>query len=87
MAYPVTAFHDEVIDIGLDIPTNLWLENFHGHSGESWACVFQTLRHSHETKGSERSDEASFFLILFHHPTLMVARKTIQERHDGCVGR
>jgi hypothetical protein len=28
MACPVAAFHDEVIDIGLDIPANLWLENF-----------------------------------------------------------
>jgi hypothetical protein len=75
MACPVAAFHNEVIDISLDIPANLWLENFPGHYGESWACVFQTLRHSHKTKGSKRSDEASFFLVLFRHPTLMVAGK------------
>jgi hypothetical protein len=87
MACPVTAFDDEVVDVGLDVPASLRLENFPGHSGESWACVFQTLRHSHETKGSERGDEASFFLVLFRHPTLVVAGKIIQERHNDRVGR
>jgi hypothetical protein len=42
MACPVAAFHDKVIDIGLDVPANLWLEYFLGHSSESWTCVFQT---------------------------------------------
>jgi hypothetical protein len=87
MVCPVTTFHDEVVDIGLDVPANLRLENFPGHYGESWACVFQTLQHSHETKGSERGDKTSFFLILFRHPTLMLAGKTIQETHNVCAGR
>jgi hypothetical protein len=86
MAYSVATFHNEVIDLGLDIPANLWLENFPGHSGESWACVFQTLWHLHETKGSKRGNEASFFLVLFRHPTLMVAGKAIEEGHNGRVG-
>jgi hypothetical protein len=83
---PVAAFRYEVIDVGLNVPTDLQLEYFSDHSGASLTGIFQTLRHSHETKVAKRSDEAGFFLVLFRHPALMVARKAIQERHDGRAG-
>jgi hypothetical protein len=40
---PITAFHYEVIDVRLNVPTNLWLEYFPSHSGESWTGILQTL--------------------------------------------
>jgi hypothetical protein len=87
MVIPIATFHDEVVDVGLNVPTNLRLEYFPSHSGESCTGIFQTLWHSYETKGTKMGDEASFFLILFRHPALMVAGKTIQERHNGHAGR
>jgi hypothetical protein len=78
MTDPVTAFNDEVVDISLDILANLRLEYHPSHSGEGWACIFQTFRHPHETESSKRCDEDGFFLVLLRHPTLMVAGKTIQ---------
>jgi hypothetical protein len=75
---PITAFDDEIVDISLDVPANLWLEHRPGHSGESWACIFQALWHSHETKSPKRCDETGFFLVILRHPTLMIAREAIQ---------
>jgi hypothetical protein len=83
---PIDAFHYEVISIGLNVPTNLWLEYFPSHFGESWTGILQTLGHSHETKSAKRGDKAGFFLVLFRHPSLMIAEKAIQERHDGGAG-
>jgi hypothetical protein len=70
---PFTIFHNEVIDVCLNITANLWFEYFHSHYDESSAGILQTLGYSHETEGAKRSDEASFFLVLFRHPALMVA--------------
>jgi hypothetical protein len=78
MVKSIATFHDEALDVVLNVPTNLLLEYFPSHSSESWTGIFQTLRHSHETEGTKRGDEASFFLILFRHPAQMVAGKAIQ---------
>jgi hypothetical protein len=84
---PVAAFYYEVIDVGLNVPTNLQLEYFPGHSGESWTDILQTPGHSHETGSAKGGDEAGFFLVLFRYPALMIAGKTIQEGQDGSAGR
>jgi hypothetical protein len=83
---PVTAFDDDIVDISLDVSANLWLKHYANHSSESWASIFQTFWHSHKTKSFERGDETGFLLILLRHPTLMVARETIQQRHNRRVG-
>jgi hypothetical protein len=83
---PIVAFDYDVIYIRLDVSTNLRLEYLSSHSSESWASILQAFRHSNETESTKGHDEASLFLILFHHPTLMITRETIQKRHDSGVG-
>jgi hypothetical protein len=68
----------EVIDVGL-----LWLEYFPCHYGESWAGILQAFGHSHKTEGTKRRDEASLFLILFRHSSLVVTKQRIQNSHDS----
>jgi hypothetical protein len=86
MACSAVAFHNEVIDIGLDITANLWLENLPSHSGESWACIFKLFGICTKQKVPK-----GVMKLVFSSSSLPSntdgSRKTIEEKHNGRVGR
>jgi hypothetical protein len=51
----------------------------------SW--LFQSFWHADEAEGSKGCNEAGFFLILLRHPTLVISREAIQQRHNRSFSR
>ena len=82
VTYQVGTFpgHDsDVVDVGVNIPTDLLLQASLHYTLVSRTCIFQTKRHSNIAISTKRRNKGCRFLIRLLHPNLMITEICIKK--------
>jgi hypothetical protein len=78
MIFLFRAFYYDVIDVSQHIPAYLRVKDLSYHSAKASSSILEPPGHPKVTISTAGSYEACFWLILFLHPNLVIARVAVQ---------
>ena len=78
---------DDVVDVDVYVPADLWLEALLHAALEGGACVLQVERHCRVTIGPKRGDEGGHEPVGWVQLDLVVAGIGIQKGQQVAAGR